>query len=204
VVRVKVCGITNRRDAETAVEAGADALGFVFAPGPRRVKPGRAREIIRAVGPWVAAVGVFVNERPEKIRRLASFCGLSAVQLHGDESAACAKKLRPLKVIKAFRVAAPRDLRAFREYPAAAYLFDTKIKGIYGGSGKSFDWKILKALKTSTPVILSGGLGPRNVARAVRVVRPYGVDASSSLEKAPGKKDAKLVREFIRRAKNGS
>jgi phosphoribosylanthranilate isomerase len=204
VVRVKVCGITNRRDAKAAVEAGADALGFVFAPSPRRVTPGRAREIIREVGPWVAAVGVFVNERPERIRRVALFCGLSAVQLHGDESAACARKLRPLKVIKAFRVAAPRDLRTLRGYPADAYLFDTKVKGVYGGSGKSFDWKILKALRTKAPVILSGGLGPRNVARAVRLVRPYGVDASSSLEKAPGKKDATLVREFIRRAKSSS
>ncbi len=201
VVRVKVCGITNVRDAMTAVDAGADALGFVFAPSPRRVAPAQALEIIRGVGPWIATVGVFVNEKLKNVKRIASFCGLSAVQLHGNESAAYVKQLAPLKVIKAFRVLEARDLRAVRGYDADAYLFDTKIKGLYGGTGQSFDWKILKSLKISRPVILSGGLDPKNVSRALRVLRPYGVDVSSGVEKAPGKKDAKLVREFIRRAK---
>ncbi|MGH7198942.1 MAG: phosphoribosylanthranilate isomerase [Candidatus Omnitrophota bacterium] len=201
MVRVKVCGITNLRDAVTAVEAGADALGFVFAPSPRRVTPARARKIIRAVGPWVASVGVFVNEKVEKVRRVALFCGLSAVQLHGDESAPYAKKLSPLKVIKAFRVSKPGDLRGIEAYDADAYLFDTKVEGLYGGTGKRFDWRILKRRKLTKPVILSGGLNPKNVRQAVRERRPYGVDVSSGVERSPGKKDARLVREFIRRAK---
>jgi len=185
----------------TAVEAGADALGFVFAQSPRRVTPAQARKIVLAVGPWITTVGVFVNEKLEKVRQIASFCGLSAVQLHGDESAAYAKKLAPLKVIKVFRVSGPQDLRDVGRYGTTAYLFDTKVKGLHGGTGKSFDWKILKKLRTGKPVILSGGLGPKNVDRALRVFHPYGVDVSSGVEKAPGKKDAKLVREFIRRAK---
>lgn len=201
MVRVKVCGITSVRDAMTAVEAGADALGFVFAPSPRRVAPAQALEIIRRAGPWIATVGVFVNEKLKNVKRIACFCGLSAVQLHGNESAAYVKQLAPLKVIKAFRVLKARDLRVVRGYDADAYLFDTKVKGLYGGTGQSFDWKILKSLKVSRPVILSGGLDTKNVSRALRVLRPYGVDVSSGVEKAPGKKDPKMVREFIRRAK---
>ena len=201
MVRVKICGITNVGDALAAVRAGADALGFVFAPSPRRVSPTRARKIIRAIGPWVASVGVFVNEKPQRVRKIAAFCGLTAVQLHGDESADYARKLAPLKVIKAFRVSKRADLRRVGHYDADAFLFDAKVEGSYGGTGKTFDWGILKRRALRKPVILSGGLHPGNVRQAVRTLRPYGVDVSSGVEKAPGKKDAVKVRTLIRRAK---
>ena len=201
MTKVKICGITNHRDADSAVTLGADALGFIFAKSPRQVSVKAAREISRSVGPWVATVGVFVNESAENILRIASECHLSAIQLHGDETPGFLAKLSGCKLIKAFRVAEPKDLKDIKNYKADAYLFDTKVSGVYGGSGKSFDWKILRLKQALQPYILSGGLNPKNVRSAVRMLKPYGVDVSSGVEKSPGKKDLKLVKEFIRNAK---
>lgn len=202
MTKVKICGITNLGDAESAVADGADALGFVFAESPRRVSLAMAQKISRAVGPWVATVGVFVNESAENILRVASECRLSAIQLHGDEPASFLGRLSGYKVIKAFRVSAPADLKRVCAYKADAYLFDTRVDGAYGGSGKSFDWKILRSRMILKPTILSGGLNAKNVKGAVRMLRPYGVDVSSGVEQSPGKKDLKRMKEFIRNAKN--
>lgn len=200
---VKVCGITNVRDAAGAAEAGADAIGFVFAQSPRRVTPAAAKKIAASVSPDVEKIGVFVNEKPSVIRRIARQCGLAAVQLHGDETPADVRALKDLHVLKAFRVDGSFDARVLKKYGAAkAFLFDTKARGAYGGTGKTFDWKILKRAAVKKPVVLSGGLNPKNVARAARTVRPFAVDVSSGVEKAPGKKDLRLVKEFIRNAKN--
>ncbi len=201
MTKVKICGITSPGDAAFAVECGADAIGFVFADSPRRVSVRIAREISRAVGPWVATVGVFVNENAKNILQIASECRLSAIQLHGDESASFAGSLTGCRVIKAFRIADQTDLKGVQDYKADAYLFDTRVTGAYGGSGKSFDWKILRSASVSKPYILSGGLNPKNIRTAIQMLKPYGVDASSGLEKSPGKKDPKLVKEFIRNAK---
>lgn len=203
MVRVKICGITNVQDALDAVSFGADALGFVFAKSPRQVSPAKVRGIVAAVGPWVATVGVFVNEKPARIRRIALECGLSAVQLHGDESPADVRALKGLRVIKAFRVGEDLDTSSVKRFPADAYLFDAKVTGQYGGTGKIFDWDVLKKLKgLRKPVIVSGGLSPRNVKSAVRFLKPYGVEASSCVESRPGKKNMKLVKDFIRNAKS--
>ncbi|HEY4528142.1 MAG TPA: phosphoribosylanthranilate isomerase [Candidatus Paceibacterota bacterium] len=210
MVKVKICGITNWHDARTAVDFGADAIGFVFAGSPRRVTPKKAKQIIEKIGPFVTTVGVFVNERADKVNEIAAFCGLGAVQLHGDETQAYTKKLRCCKVIKAFRVGEGFSLKTALKFPADAYLFDTKVDGKYGGSGQSFDWNILnieiskltRDTEGEFSVILSGGLHPDNVAEAVRVISPYGVDVSSGVERLPGSKDPKLLREFIRNAKN--
>lgn len=201
MTRVKICGITNSEDARAALDAGADAIGLVFAKSPRRVSVKQAEEITRALGPWIAPVGVFVNASPDDILHTVRECRLSAVQLHGDETPADILKLKGVRVIKAFRVG--EDLRPVtaQSYQADAYLFDTKVPGIYGGSGKSFDWSMLKAVAFDRPVIVSGGLDPKNVAKAIRAIRPYGVDVSSGVESAPGKKNAKLIKEFIRNAK---
>lgn len=199
MTRVKICGITSVGDAEHAAACGADAIGFIFAESPRRVAPEKAAEISKAVGPWVATVGVFVNEKAENILRIADQCRLSAVQLHGDESAELARRLSGRGVIKAFRIAAKKDLKGSESFPADLVLFDTKIKGVYGGTGKTFDWGLLKEARR--PFIVSGGLDPRNVAEVVKSLSPYGVDVSSGVEKAPGKKDPKRVKEFIRNAK---
>ena len=201
MTKVKICGITNVRDAEHALECGADAIGFVFADSPRRISVKIAREITQALGPWVISVGVFVNESQKKILEVVSQCQLSAIQLHGDETASYARSLTGCKVIKAFRIADKNDLKMTHGYDVDAYLLDTKVNGIYGGSGKCFDWKMLRSGSVPKPYILSGGLNPKNINDAVRMLSPYGVDVSSGVEKSPGKKDPKLVREFILNAK---
>lgn len=206
MVKVKVCGITNLKDAEAALLCGADALGFVFAPSPRRISAARARQIIQSIGPFVTTVGVFVNESVESLDRIMSECRLSAAQLHGDETAGYTKRLGCCKVIKAFRVDEAFRLKDIAGFPADAYLFDTKVSGKYGGSGKSFDWKALsvqmsKSAGKAKPVIVSGGLHPGNVRQAIHALSPYAVDVSSGVEKKPGVKDHKLLKEFIHNAK---
>lgn len=201
MTRVKVCGITNIKDAQLAVSLGADAIGFVFAKSPRRVTPEKAAEISKNLGPWVSRVGVFVNEKPSAIKRIARKCALDAVQLHGDESPAVLKSLKGLKVIKAIRVGDDFRAKQIAGYAPDAFLFDTKTSGQYGGTGKVFDWKVLDRAKTKRPVILSGGLNPANVTEAIRRVKPYGVDVSSGVEEKPGKKNSRLLKEFMKNAK---
>ncbi len=236
MVRVKICGITNLPDARAALGCGADALGFVFAKSPRRLTPKRAQEIIGKLGPFVTTVGVFVNENPRKVEMIARLCGLSAVQLHGDETRAYTKKLRCCKVIKAFRVDEGFHLENLLGFPADAYLFDTQVTGRYGGSGQNFNWKMLSAEISKVtgdaergahflqgkhlqkmgsrsgrtrdlrdrlkPVIISGGLRPSNVRKAIQTLSPYGVDVSSGVEKRPGIKDHELLKEFIQNARS--
>ena len=201
MTRVKICGITNLADAEHALSCGADALGFVFAKSPRQIRPDHVQKIIRAMGPWAAAIGVFVNENAQKVRRIASECGLSAVQLHGDEDEGYLKSLGSLRIIKAFRVGDDFDPKGLKKNSADAYLFDAKVKSSRGGTGCRFDWNILGRRSLGKPFIISGGLNPRNVREAVCFFKPYGVDVSSGVESAPGKKDPKLVKEFIINAK---
>lgn len=200
-MRVKICGIANVRDALTAVEAGTDAIGLVFAESPRRVSLAQAKEIVKAVGPWIATVGVFVNEPIRRVIRIATECRLTALQLHGEESPSYTDKLKGWKLIKAFRIDENFDWVKLRDYIVDAFLFDTPTTGAYGGTGKIFDWGLLKGRRIPKPFILSGGLRPGNVARATRLVSPYGVDVSSGVERSPGRKDPRLVREFIRNAK---
>ena len=202
MVRVKICGITNASDAQCALKWGADALGFIFAESPRRVSSQRVKAIVSAVGPWVATVGVFVNESVETMKRIAADCRLTAVQLHGEENAEAARSLSPLFVIKTFHASPALDLKKAGEYPADALLFDTAVQGLPGGTGKVFDWGLLAGSRLPARVIVSGGLKPSNVREAVERVRPYGVDVSSGVESAPGKKSADLIREFILSAKN--
>jgi len=201
-VLVKICGITSVKDAVAAAEAGADAVGFVFAKSPRRIAPADARRIAASLPRDVEKIGVFVNEKLSVIRKVARQCRLSAVQLHGDESPRDVRALKGLHVLKAFRIDENFDPDVLKRYRSAkAFLFDTKVPGAYGGTGKTFDWKILIRAAVEKPVILSGGLNAKNVARAVKMVRPFAVDVSSGVERGPGKKNIRLVREFIRNAK---
>ncbi len=202
MVRVKICGITDIDDALLAIEAGADALGFVFHDkSPRYVTPDRAAAIIAALPPFVQTVGVFVNVEADTINRTAERCRLDLVQLHGDETPAfCAKICR--RVIKAFRIKDITSLEPMVHYRVAACLLDAYSPKEYGGTGLSFNWETAKIAKEfGTPIILAGGLTPDNVQEAVETVLPYGVDVSSGVERAPGSKDPEKVREFIRRAK---
>ena len=197
MTRVKICGITTAEDAADAVEAGADALGFIFVPGtPRAVLPEAAERIVADLPPFVTTVGVFVDRPLQELLDIAARCRLQAVQLHGEESAEVARCI-PLRVIKGIRVKDAESLRPIGSYPAHAFLLDAFVEGVPGGTGSVLPWDLAARAKGRAPIILSGGLRPENVDRAVRLVRPYGVDVSSGVEMRPGRKDRQKVREFI-------
>jgi phosphoribosylanthranilate isomerase len=200
MTRIKICGITNMEDALAAVDYGADALGFVFYPrSPRYVTPEKAREIITQLPPFVSTVGVFANETHEKMREIIEFSGIDILQLHGDEpSDACYIWHR---VIRALRVMDFSDLKPLEVCRASAFLLDTYSAESYGGTGQIFNWDIAVEAKRFGRIILSGGLNPDNIEKAVRYVRPYAVDVSSGIEEEKGKKDLKKMKVFIERAK---
>ena len=201
MIRVKICGITNIEDALMAVEAGADALGFVFFKGsPRFISPEQAAAIIRRLPPFVQTVGLFVNEKPATVNSVADKCGLDIVQLHGEESPEYCHDVKR-RIIKAFRVKDASSLDDISNYQAAAALLDAWSPSAHGGTGTTFNWDIAAKAASSRPIILAGGLTPDNVAEAIAVVKPYAVDVSSGVESAPGKKDAGLVSRFIRSCK---
>lgn len=200
-VRVKICGITCLEDALQAIDAGADALGFVFYAGsPRCLSPDQAKAIIAALPPFVSAVGLFVNEKPHRISDIARYCCLDLIQLHGDESPARCR-MEGLRVIKAIRVRDEQSLAAAAEYPVRALLLDAWVAGRYGGTGETFNWALAAEQARRGPVILAGGLTPQNVAAAVAAVKPFAVDVSSGVESTPGRKDFGKVAAFIRNAK---
>lgn len=200
MVKVKICGITNLGDALVAISSGADALGFVFYKGsPRFVTPDQAREIISKLPPFVNTVGVFVDERPEAIAEIVRHTCLSIVQLHGSEPPdSC---LAAGRVIKAIRVRELSDLEPLTRYRVSSFLLDAYSPESFGGTGQVFNWDIAVEAKRFGPIILAGGLTPDNVERAVRHVRPYGVDVSSGVEEEKGRKDHEKLRLFIERAK---
>jgi phosphoribosylanthranilate isomerase len=199
-VRVKICGVTRLEDALAAVRLGADALGFNFWPGSKRyLAPAAARAIVRALPPFVAAVGVLVDPTRDEALRAAEASGVGVLQLHGDETPELCAAL-PLPVVKAIRVDGARALAALASYEVSAFLLDAPGPG-YGGTGRTFDWALAHEAAAAARVILAGGLGPDNVAEAVATVRPYGVDVASGVERAAGVKDEELVARFIRAAK---
>ena len=202
-VKVKICGITNLDDALAAVEAGADALGFMFyEKSPRHISFKAAQDIIRRLPPFVAKVGVFVDSPEEAVRRGVEECGIDTLQFHGGETPEFCRAFTPLKVYKAFRVQNLESLAALPDYQTDAWLLDGFAPDKLGGTGAKFNWDLaVEARKLGRPIILAGGLTPENVAHAVRQVQPYGVDVSSGVESAPGKKDPAKVREFIVAAK---
>jgi len=190
-------------DAQAAADFGADALGFIFYKQSKRyIDPEVAKRIISALPPFLTTVGVFVNQDLDEISEIKEMTGIQVAQLHGDETPEFASLL-PLEVIKAIRVKDKSDLDRVAQYSAQAILFDTYSDIEYGGTGKSFDWEILKTKPISGDIILSGGLNPDNVLEAIKIVKPYAVDVSSGVEIAPGKKDHKKIKKFIEAIKNG-
>jgi len=195
---IKICGITNLDDARLAVDEGASALGFVFYPrSPRAVDEETVARITAALPKEVWKVGVFVNENPDRILRIAQACGLDVVQLHGDEPPL--SRPFPMRVWKAFRVGSDGPAVTWPAELAEAFVFDAQAGEAYGGAGKTFPWVVARGFPAK--VILAGGLDAANVAEAVRQAQPWGVDASSRLESVPGRKDPAKLRAFLQAAR---
>lgn len=195
---VKICGITSEEDALLAVAQGADAVGFVFAPSPRQVVSSLARDIARRLPPEVLTVGVFRNEVPARVVEICHLAGLRAAQLHGHESGEDCRYVRSKVglVIKGFPAGSP-ELERFDDFHADIALIDSPTPG----SGQVFDWSLAEGAPPNRRLLLAGGLTPDNVADAIRRVRPWGVDVSSGVESAPGRKDALKVSRFVANAK---
>nr|WP_320009603.1 phosphoribosylanthranilate isomerase [uncultured Desulfobulbus sp.] len=204
-VRVKICGTTRLDDALCAVEAGVDALGFIFfAKSPRNIEPETARAIIAQLPPFVDTVGVFVNEEQKKLQAIVQHCGLNTVQLHGQESPEYCRQLvnalPSCRLLKAFRVGPQTTAADIAPYAncVQGYLLDTFQKDAVGGTGQAFDWALIEQLRLSRPFMLAGGLDCDNVNLALEKVAPYGLDANSGLEDAPGIKNHQMVQTFLR------
>lgn len=198
--RVKICGMTELFEVEKAVEAGVDALGFIFVKeSPRAIDPEDAKEIIAGLPPFVDAVGVFMNEDPEVVGEIVNYCGLTVIQLHGQEPPEyCA--MMPRRVIKAFRVKpdmGPEFLEPYNDV-VWAFLLDTYHTEMAGGTGETFDWSLVERLKPQKPLILAGGLNLDNVGAAIKQVQPFAVDVNSGIESSPGRKDPDKIAALLR------
>lgn len=204
MVSVKICGITNLEDAKVTVNAGCDALGFVFyKKSPRYISVQKAKEIIRQLPAHTVKIGVFVNARLDTLKRISKACRLDMLQLHGNESPEFCAKLKGYKLIKAIHV---RNRKLEREdldkYKTFAYLFDATTRTKLGGTGKTFNWELVPhPSELKSEIFLSGGLTRANVKKAIQQVHPNWVDACSSVEIRPGKKDKNKVKAFIKAAK---
>lgn len=200
--RVKVCGLTDRAEAEALVALGVDALGFIFVrSSPRYVEAEKVRAIIAALPPFVNLVGVFMDEEAARVNEIAHSCGLTLIQLHGDEPPGyCRAMIRP--VVKAFRVR-EEALPDFAPYAGAVkgFLLDTYRRGQAGGTGATFNWDVVSRLTLPGPLVLAGGLTPANVGAAIRQTRPFAVDVNSGVESSPGHKDLALIRHLLAEVK---
>lgn len=200
MTKIKICGITNLEDAKIAVESGADALGFIFVPSsPRAISIDKAARIISQLGPFISTVGVFVNPSTDEIKQAAGI--IDIIQLHGEETPQFCQNLNK-KFIKAFRVKDSSSLSQMENFAPDAYLLDTYAPDKRGGTGRVFDWSLAIEAKKYGRIILSGGLTPDNIVEAIKRVSPYGIDASSGIEAAPGKKNPEKLKEFIRLIRN--
>ena len=203
MVFTKVCGITNPGDARVAVDAGADAIGLIFAESPRKVTLKEARKVSVGLPENILKVGVFVDAEPGEVLQIAREVGLDLAQLHGDETPETVAAIRNagLPVMKALRVRNTEALGALERYEVDLFMLDAWSARARGGTGETFDWGLAKSVKGRGNIVVSGGLTPENVREAVEFFEPYGVDASSSLEERPGKKSGERVRRFVRAAK---
>jgi len=206
--RIKMCGLTRDKDIEAGINAGLDALGFIFyEKSPRNVTPDFVRSMVSKVGPFTDCIGVFVNRDREEVEEIVEYCGLSHAQLHGNEDPKYCERVErfasPCRVIKALRVSEDSTEKDFIPYAKVihGYLLDTYSKGIAGGTGSTFNWSIIPRLQLQRPMILAGGLDPDNVEEALQQVQPFGLDVNSGVEIEPGIKDHVKLFEFVRRVR---
>jgi phosphoribosylanthranilate isomerase len=201
VTKVKICGVTRLEDAEYAVELGAWALGLMLWPESKRaVDPGVAAGITRVMRRKVELVGVFVNQSIDEIASSVDVLGLSHVQLHGDEGptfCTAVSQRTGAKVIKAVRIGHAADLQDAARFRTDFHLLDTSQAGLYGGTGKTWDWNLVKHWRSKVPYLVSGGLTAENVGEAINVTRPWGVDVASGVESEPGIKDPAKLEAFF-------
>ncbi len=199
MVKIKVCGLTNVEDAKASANLGVDFIGFVFAESPRHIKKEEAKKIICELPGTVKKAGVFVNEELGIVEDIANFCGLDVLQFHGEEDPDyCLHFMEQKEVFKAFRLKDKDDIIPIQSYRVSAYLLDTFVEGLYGGTGKTFNWQLaVEVKKFGCPIVLSGGLNAKNVGEVIRKVHPEIVDVSSGVEAVPGKKDPEKLREFV-------
>ena len=202
--KVKICGITNLEDAQVAVQAGADALGFIFYPKSSRfVEIQVVKSIVNQLPPFVLPIGVFVNEEPTMVQNIMDVCGLALAQLHGEETPSYCETLGH-PVLKGIRLRDHSSFLALAEYKGRAgvrgFVIDAFSDSEYGGTGKIADWNLATEAAKAAPILLAGGLSPENVQDAIQRVQPYGVDVSSGVEASPGKKDHTKVQAFVRAA----
>ena len=192
-VRIKVCGLTRRKDVELAVELGADAVGFILAPSPRRITLEQAALLAADLPPFVESVAVVVNPTREETERIAASGLFTRIQYSGEEPPELVAR-SPLKAVKAIGVTDAADPAAATRFPEATILFDARRGGRTGGTGERFDWELLRRSAFSRPFILAGGLGPENLREALDALSPWAVDLNSRVERAPGEKDPVLLR----------
>jgi len=194
---IKICGITNIEDGLKAASLGADSLGFIFAPSPRRVEPATVRAIVQTLSTSVFKVGVFLNHPLSEVKEIAAYCNLNGLQFHGEESPEYCQSFSQ-QVIKTIRIKDLESLKDMAKYPNVSILLDTWSSTQGGGTGIPFPWEIASKAKGKRDFILSGGLSPLNVGEAIKKVRPMGVDVCSGVEAVPGKKDPLKMAEFIK------
>lgn len=197
-MRIKICGITNLEDALVCQKYGADAIGYIFYPESKRfLEPQKAAEISRQLSPFITKVGVFVNESAQQVNEIAALAGLNAVQLHGEEEPEIIRQIN-YPVIKSFRVKSGFNFKIVNAYTNCSFLLDTFSDKEYGGTGHSFNWKLIpEALRNK--VILAGGISLDNIEFIWNEIKPAAVDLSSSLELAPGKKDHKKIIDLLKK-----
>ena len=203
--RIKICGITNVEDGVAAAEAGADMIGLMFYErSPRHISFATAAEVSRALSPFIVKVGVFVNPDEDTVMRAINDCGVTLLQFHGEETPGFCTQFGAMSM-KAFRIKDAASLEALPNYPTDAWLLDAYSPDAHGGTGAKFNWELaIEAKHLGRPIFLAGGLTPENVGDAVQAVQPFGVDVSSGVESAPGKKNHAKVRAFIQAVRSRS
>lgn len=200
--RIKVCGITDLAEANAIVNLGVDALGFIFAKeSPRNIKPEKCRVIVKTLPPLVDVVGVFVNENAAVVNEIIQYCGLTMVQLHGEETPEYCNSIS-CRIIKVFRLGGKAEMSDYNPYApyekiVSGVLLDTLHERVAGGSGEVFDWQLLEQTELLVPLILAGGLSPENIGDAIRRVNPFAVDVNSGVELTAGRKDMVKVKQFV-------